>query len=223
MEDVYIPIYYAGLITLGLSLLWLIVAAARVSKWWLIPPAFLFFPVVRFGRAAGPVLAAVVGLSVVAFPVLYNRLVPPDLGPYEKTVNGEVHLTLTKWDRTDYSVLRRKPETALLQMSNPDVTDETLEFLRGMKNLHTLNLSHTGITDHGLAVLKNLPKLHTLYLQHTKITDEGFRDAVAPLENLKNLNLSYTGVSRAAGLAWRKAQPDRTLVHQLPLKKGKSP
>ena len=45
-------------------------------------------------------------------------------------VDGQQHLTLTGSDRKDYSVLKLKQDVAVLQMANPDVTDQSLESLR---------------------------------------------------------------------------------------------
>ena len=73
-----------------------------------------------------------------------------DLGPRDKNVDGERHVTLTGWDRGDYSVLRLMPDVSVLQMANADVTDDVLEGLRGMKNLHELDLNGTQVTDAGL-------------------------------------------------------------------------
>jgi len=42
----------------------------------------------------------------------------------ERLVDGQAHLTLTGWDRDDYSVLQARPQTVVLQMANADVTDE---------------------------------------------------------------------------------------------------
>ena len=100
----------------------------------------------------------IVSLLVTAIPALYIKFVPLDLGPREKLVNGEQHLTLTGWDRKDYSILRHKPDTVVLQMANPDVTDQTLEPLKEMKALQELDLNGTQVTDAGLVVLKDLPR-----------------------------------------------------------------
>lgn len=213
MEDYYIPIFYAGLIILGLAVLWLLVAAFRTHWWWVIPPLPLAYPLVHRRRAAGPLLAGVFGLTVGVFPAVYSRLVPIDLGPRERPLkDGGFEIELTKWDRKDYSFLRGKPDTVILYLNfNDDVTDETLEFIKGMKKLKDLDLGHTRITDKGLLVLKELPALRSLRLQNTKITDEGFRSAVAPLDKLEKLDLTGTKVKPATGAAWESAKPNRYL------------
>ena len=134
-----------------------------------------------------------------AGPPLYVRLIPIDLGPRERLVGGEVHLTLTGWDRGDYSVLTRKPDAVILQMANPDVTDATLSYVKGMSRLRELDLNGTKITDLGLSALQGLPALETLRLRDTGVTDAGFRDVLATSETLKQLDLRGTKVSRQDG------------------------
>ena len=43
-------------------------------------------------------------LVITGFPPAYQLLAPIDLGPREKMVDGERHITLTGWDRKDYWV-----------------------------------------------------------------------------------------------------------------------
>ncbi len=74
-----------------------------------------------------------VSLLVAATPALYTLFVPLDLGAPREVVDGQRHLTLTGWDRKDYSILKLKPDVVVLQMANPDVTDQSLESLQEMK------------------------------------------------------------------------------------------
>ena len=97
-----------------------------------------------------PLVLVVLGLLVAATPAVYTLFVPLDLGPREKLVDGERHLTLTGSDRKDYSVLKLKPDVVVLQMANPDVTDQSLESLKEMKALQELDLNGTQVTDAGL-------------------------------------------------------------------------
>ena len=83
----------------------------------------------------------------------------------------------------------------MLQMANPDVTDQTLESLKGMKVLRELDLNGTQVTDAGLEILKELPALAALRLARTKITDKGFRSALFAKESLMQLDLRETAVS----------------------------
>ena len=130
-------------------------------------------------KGTAPLLLFMLSLLIAATPAIYTLCVRLDLGPRDMMVDGQRHLTLTGWDRKDYSVLRLEPDVVLLQMANPDVTDETLESLREMKALQELDLNGTQVTDAGLKTLKDLPSLARLRLARTKITDQGFHDVLS--------------------------------------------
>jgi hypothetical protein len=68
----------------------------------------------------------------------------------------------------DYAALTSRRDTAVLQMANEDLTDHTLQYLKGMTHLHSLDVSGTQITDEGLRVLAELPRLRELRLARTK-------------------------------------------------------
>jgi hypothetical protein len=144
-----------------------------------------------------------------AFPPIYTRLTPIDLGPRDKIVDGERHVTLTGWDRKDYSILQRIPDAVVLQMANADVTDSVIEPLATIENLRELDLNDTKVTDAGLATLGSLSRLERLRLRGTAITDQGFGTAIAPLESLREIDLRATGVSRDAVQRWKSAKPGR--------------
>ena len=146
------------------------------------------------------------GLAITAFPPTYQLLVPIDLGPRERVVDGHRHITLTGWDRKDYQFLRSKLDVTVLQMANPDVTDQTLELIKGMKDLKDLDLNNTQVTDAGLKILKELPALNTLRLKNTQVTDKGFQEALAGKESLLRLELTGTQVSPETAQAWKKGQ-----------------
>jgi len=135
-----------------------------------------------------------------------------DLKPRDKLVNGQRHLTLTGWDRKDYSFLKLNPDVVVLQMANPDVNDETIEALSGMKVLQELDLNGTQLTDAGLKVLKDLPALSDLRLARTKITDQGFHDELFSKSSLMRLDLRETQVSRETVQAWRESKPQRRVL-----------
>ena len=149
------------------------------------------------------------GLVITGFPPVYRLLVPIDLGPLEKLVEGERHITLTGWDRKDYALLGSKHDVVVLQMANPDVTDQTLENLKGMSTLKELDLDNTQVTDAGLKVLKDLPALKVLRLKNTKISNQGFQDALAGKDTLMQLDLRGTQVSRETVQTWQKAKGGR--------------
>ena len=95
----------------------------------------------------------------------------------------------------------------VLQMANsPDVTDQTLESLRGLKALKELDLNDTQMTDAGLVVLRDLPSLERLRLARTGVTDRGFRDALFDKDSLMQLDLQGTQVSHETMRAWRDAK-----------------
>ena len=74
------------------------------------------------------------------------------------------------------------------------VTDDGLEFLKGLTSLQRLNLSDTKVTDAGLEYLKGLTSLQTLYLNDTKVTDTGL-EHLKGLTNLQTLGLNDTQVT----------------------------
>jgi hypothetical protein len=168
----------------------------------------------QWSKVRRPVYLFLFAGLLIASPFLANRLAQRlvDFGPRERVVNGESHLTLTGWDRDDYSVLRARPEVVVLQMANEDVTDDTLRNLEGMTRLRELDLSNSRITDAGLAVLRSLPSLESLRLARTAVTDEGFQEHVAPLESLKRLDLTGTQVSGEVISEWKQARPGRRAV-----------
>ena len=153
-----------------------------------------------------------VGFAVVAAPIAFNQLARVDLGPREKLVDRELHITLTGWDRRDYSALAARPETVVLQMANPDVTDQTLVYLKGMTRLRELDLEGSQVGDEGLRELDALPGLETLRLKGTRITDAGFGRWLAPRESLRQLDLRDTRVGKESGRAWRASRPGRRLL-----------
>jgi hypothetical protein len=196
---------------------WLLLRAFRQSQSWglgslVVPPVGLLFVGRHPRRGIVPLLVCASSLLVAAAPAGYTLCVRLDLGPRDKLVNGQRHLTLTGWDRKDYSVLRLEPNIALLQMANPDVTDETLESLKEMKELQELDLNGTQVTDAGLKILKDLPSLVRLRLARTKISDQGFQELLSAKESLIQLDLSGTVVSRESVKAWREAKSGRRVL-----------
>jgi hypothetical protein len=214
----------AWVLVLGIVLLlvgWeqLLVAGFRTSLRWglgllLFPPAAVVFIPWHWQKArrGAAILggAALVITGVYTVNALHNRFA--DLGPRDKIVDGERHLTLTGWDRTDYAVLTTKTDAVVVQMANADVTDETLEYLRGLGRLRELDLNDTQVTDAGLRVLATLPALETLRLRGTKVTDAGFKEHLAPLERLRELDLRETAVTGPTARSWKAARPERKVL-----------
>lgn len=207
----------AGLALVLISCFWMVVRAFQVRFWWglgvlllfpLLAPFFLF----RHGRkTVGPIVLLLIGVVAVVVPPTINYFQEKyvDLGERERIVDGELHLTLTGWDRKDYSILRNKPQTVVLQMANQDVSDQTLEYLRGMTQLRELDLNDAQITDEGLRILSELPRLEELRLRATQVTDEGFRQSLMPKESLKKLDLRETKVASKTVREWKAGSPGR--------------
>jgi hypothetical protein len=207
-----------GGVAMGLiAWFWFLARAFRQNWRWglssvVLPPVGLVYAGKHPRKGLLPLLLCTLSLIIAAAPAVYTLCVRLDLGPRDKLVDGQRHLTLTGWDRKDYSVLRLEPNVALLQMANPDVTDETIESLREMKALQELDLNGTQVTDAGLKILKDLPSLTRLRLAHTKITDQGFNELLSAKESLMQLDLSGTPVSRATVQAWRDAKSGRRVL-----------
>jgi hypothetical protein len=210
----------AGAALLLVGFVKLVAAAFRSHVAWglatlLVVPA-PFYVWGHFRKALGGLLVMLLGVAVAAAPFALNRFYPlgVDLGPLETMVNGESHITLTGWQPKgmDYSVLKERPDAVVLQMANEDVTDRTLENLRGLKKLRVLDLSNTQVTDEGLRVLKELPNLEVLYLNRTKVTDAGVRQNVFPIESLKELNVRNTQVTKKTRDEWKAAREGRKVT-----------
>jgi hypothetical protein len=215
MEDRAIYLELGGLALAALAWIWLIARGFQQDRRWglsvlLLPPfGGLAFVGRHPRRGLAPLLLLLVSLLAAAAPALYTLGVPLDLGPLEKQVDGRRHITLTGWDRQDYGLLLLKPDVVVLQMANPDVTDQVLASLRGMNQLEELDLNDTQVTDSGLRILKDLPALSALRLARTKITDQGFREMLMAKDSLMMLDLRGTEVSQETVRAWREAKPGR--------------
>lgn len=202
----------AGGVAIAVACAWLLARAFQTSWRWglgclLCPPALLAFAVIQRGRARRPLLLLASGAGVIALTFGVNYYVSHhlNLGPREKFVDGALHITLTGWDGHDYAILEARPQTAVLQMANLDVTDETLLHLRGMKDLVSLDLNDTQITDASLRLLGELPKLETIRLRNTKITDAGFREYLADKTSLREIDARGTQVSGQTLREWKTA------------------
>jgi hypothetical protein len=214
MEGKAFYLQFGGLAVATVAWIWLLVRAFRQHQRWglgslVLPPVGLVFAGRHLRKGAAPLLLLLLSILVAALPALYTLYVPLDLGPVEKIVDGQRHLTLTGWDRKDYSILKFKPDVVVLQMANPDVTDISLEPLQEMKALEELDLSGTQVTDAGLKILKDLPALSKLRLARTKITDQGFHSTLFAKDSLMQLDLSGTQIGRETVQAWKNAKSGR--------------
>ena len=126
-------------------------------------------------RLLGPAALLAAGLVIGSVPFtaqhLYFSIV--GLAERERVVDGRQALVLTGWDRSDYSILARKPGVEILEMGNADVTDATLDLLTGLPKLRELTLNDAPITDVGLNKLRELKQLESLRIARTGVTPEG--------------------------------------------------
>ncbi|MBA4017270.1 MAG: hypothetical protein C0483_08860 [Pirellula sp.] len=166
---------------------------------------------VRNRPTVGPIRLLLAGAVLIAVPyglAFYERNFVP-LQPYEQIVDGELRITLTGLPGFDYATLARRPEVVVLQMANSDVTDATLEHLRGLAKLRRLDVGNSQVTDAGLATIAALPALEELNVGHTKITDAGFQQHLAPKASLRRLDLTATEVKGKTKRDWKNKQPDQ--------------
>jgi hypothetical protein len=213
-EEHALYIFALGAVVALLGLLWLYVRAFREGVAWglavlLVPPVAVVFIIRHFRKAIGPicllVLAGLIGATPYAVNYYEQHFMP--LQPYEQMVDGELRITVTGLTDFDYATLKKKLDTVVLQMANPEVDDQTLEYLKGMEKLRDLDLNGTRITDQGLAILATLPNLKTLRLARTKITDDGFRTHLLGKETLVHLDLTSTEVKGKTKREWKKHRP----------------
>ena len=128
----------------------------------------------KWKRLWVPLMIGAGGIVIAVAPAVYTQaILQIDLGPREKMVDGQRHLTLTGWDGESYEFLQTKTDTVVLQMANPDVDDNVLRNLKHWHDLRELDLNYTLVTDAGLEQLELLTTLVVLRLRNTKISQEG--------------------------------------------------
>jgi hypothetical protein len=215
LEAYGLYILIAGFVLAMAGYLWLIIAAFRQRFLWgvgllVFPPLALIFVAWHFRAAKRPLLVLLVAILVFATPYAMSYYAQHfvKLGPHERRVDGELRITVTGLKDFDYSTLSARRDTAVLQMANEDVDDRTLEYLKGMDQLHLLDVSGSRITDEGLRVLVELPRLRELRVARTAITDEGFKRYLATKDSLLKVDLTGTSVKGKTKRDWKKAKPD---------------
>jgi hypothetical protein len=116
-----------------------------------------------------------------------------DLARSERLSKCE-HIYLTNSDVTDpgLAYLKGAPTLRSLILADTAVTDAGLVVLRELTNLRCLNLAGTKINDPGLGILEGLSELEALLLSRTAITDTG----IVYLRNLVNLRTLYLSSTR---------------------------
>jgi hypothetical protein len=163
----------------------------------------------RFRRPGLPLLLLAGGLLVAGAPSAISRLFPIDLSAIDNMVGDERHITMTGWDKKDYSFLKDKSDAAVVQMGNPDVTDATLDLLASFTKLKKLDLSDTKITDQGVMKVSKLPALEELRLERTSVTDAAVKDHLVNHPTLRVLYLRATKVSKEVADEFKAAKPGR--------------
>lgn len=219
LENHLITLFLLGLFLVIVAYFWLLVRSFLTHRGWgwfsLLVPGVgpLIFSFSRWSRARPPLILFLIGATLIssAYGINKYQIWFPDLGKRNKIVDGERHITLTGWDRKDYSFLQNLSDTVVLQMANSDVNDETLVYLKGMKKLKELDLNDTKVTDKGLAELSDLP-LEILRLRGTEITDKGFVGFLQNKSGLKQIDLRNTEVTTALLRTWKKEAEGRTFL-----------
>jgi len=220
MELTAAYILAAAALTAALGWGWFLIASFRQGWLWglgglLFPPVAFWYVRHRWKVFRGPfalvVLAGLLALGALGVGYYDRRNL---FRERDRVVDGERHLTLTGWGKSDYSALRHCKDVGQLYMANEDVTDETLAYLEGMDKLRVLDLDNTKITDDGLAIIAKLPALYKLRLRHTGITDEGFRKHLMGLPNLTEVTVppfttGPAGVKSKTMREWKQINKDR--------------
>lgn len=219
MYEVFgVGVIFLGAILLLIGILWLIRNAWRTRKWLGIltfltaPIGPLLFGLFRFTQNKKALILVLVGTVVGAVPFAADRGYEFvfGLGERERVIDGERYLTLTGWDRNDYAaLLARYNDVAVLEMGNPDVTDETLKSLVDLPMLKELTLSDSSVTDEGLVTLAKLPALAKLRLQRTKITKDGVAAFLTdPPPKLVEIDVSGNSIPASALRKWKNVDSE---------------
>lgn len=209
MDQVLEYTFYVGVVSLLIGVLVFVVQLVAVR----------LFPRSResaWTLKIWPALLVSVGIIGLTLPAAVTRFAPIDLGKHEARVNGERHVTLTGWDQKDYSILARMPDVVVLQMANPDVTDQTLGYLREWKSLRELDVAGSQVTDEGIKSISGIPSLEKLILSRTRVTDEGLKPLLEQLTKLRQIDVRETGVTAAVLRPWLKAKEGRRCLPRIP-------
>lgn len=122
----------------------------------------------------------------------------------------EVDLAAARAGRADMVHLRSMPYVERVVASLPDVNDESLKNLLGLKRLKVLDLGGSGISDAGVAILKGISSLEDITLQRTSISDTAL-EHLKELPNLKRIRCAQTSVMDS-GLEHLKDMPNLELL-----------
>ncbi|MGL4421964.1 MAG: hypothetical protein ACRCZF_14955, partial [Gemmataceae bacterium] len=210
-------ILLVGLGLFALGYLWLIFKAFRSHILWglavliVTPIGGLVYGLFHLRAALRPLILLLLGFMLMSAPYALNLIFPPVIGPIENTTPNESDLTLTDLKNYDYAQLRTKTGLTILNMANADVTDATIEHLRGLKKLRRLDLSNSQLTDSALPILAELPELEDVKLSRTKVTDEGIATFLKTAPKLREITLTGTAVKTATLRDWKNTDPKNRL------------
>ncbi|MGO8688343.1 MAG: hypothetical protein ACLQLG_01800 [Thermoguttaceae bacterium] len=98
-----------------------------------------------------------------------------------------------------------------VRLSDSDVSDAALEYLKGLARLEILDLNRTNVSDAGLQHLKGLTQLRELCLGGTKVSDAGLENLMG-LTQLQKLWLDSTNVTDAGAQDLQKALPNLEII-----------
>jgi hypothetical protein len=214
-EEVAVWIILAGLLLAVCGYVWLVARAFRTKLSWGVGVALVAgwipFLIKHSAKAAAPSIVVGIGLVMAVAPVAYTKLRPVDLGPLVRMVEGEKHITLTGWNRSDYSALAAHKDAVVLQMANPDVDDATLEIVARLTSLRDLDLANTKVCDAGLAKLAGLARLKTLRLRGTAVGDAALDGALTALPELSLIDARQTRVTPEGAARWKQSRAGRRI------------
>lgn len=202
-----------GLAIVALGYLWLIIRAFQTKTMWgfavLLVPGLgpVIFAVVHFTKALLPLIVMLVGGVVSAAPFFFPD---PPPKPIVEQKEGGTHGTISGGgsEKNANDFVREQKNAAVLQMAaRTDVTDETLELLRGAPNLIELDLNNTPITDKSLEIFATMPKLEKLRVARTKITAEGVQKHILTSKTIKELDVAGLNVTPKVMREWKNADP----------------
>ncbi len=217
-ELVGVGLLATGAILLLCGLGWLVRRAFQTRKSLGVFLAFtlpfgtpLIYGLATFRKSKPPLMLVLLGVIIGAGPFAYNQIHEYifGLGERERTIDGELHIGLTGWDRPNYKLLSKRMNVAVLELGNADVTDATVELLVGMPKLRELTLNDSQVTDACFATIAKLPALESLRLARTKITRDGVVTFLAePPAKLKNLDVSGNSIPGSAVRKWKNADAE---------------
>jgi hypothetical protein len=205
---------------LGATLIFLGLLLAAAGLLWLVGRGLAVLLRRRAARQLlQPLLLLAAGLVVGAAPFAYQHayLAIVGLGERERVIGGERALNLTGWDRHGYDILKARPDVAILEMGNEDVTDDTLAMLADLPKLRELTLNDSSITDAGLATLARLPRLESLRIARTQVTPDGVRAFLAePPPRLRQIDVSGNDIPTSILRQWKNAARGQDDVQDAP-------